>query len=161
VAAAALGDPDGAAVVSRLAGPSSVATGLLAGIDEPAQLAGALRADDAALLPVLGRSTAPWLRPRGGDPGPGALLAAGTAGWTWAVAWDVDPDDGTAPEDGGPIATDIVTRVVSRTRGGSIVRLQLGGARTLEALPGIVEGLEAAGLRVVPLSEALGLGDGG
>jgi peptidoglycan/xylan/chitin deacetylase (PgdA/CDA1 family) len=161
VAAAALDDPDGAAVVGRLAGSGSVATGLLAGADDPARLAETLRADDAALQPALGRSTAPWLRPRGGDPEPGALLAAGAAGWAWAVVWDVDPDDGTAPEAGGPISTDIVTRVVSRARGGSIVRLQLGGARTLGALPGIVEGLAAAGLRVVPLSAVLGLEDGG
>ncbi len=89
------------------------------------------------------------------------LLAAGTAGWTWAVAWDVDPDDGTAPGDGGPIATDIVTRVVARASGGSIVRLQLGGARTLEALPGIIDGLAERGLGVLSLSEVLGLGDGG
>ena len=103
----------------------------------------------------------PWLRPAGGTPGPEALLAAGTAGWTWAVGWDVDPGDGVAPGDGGPIATDIVTRVVARARGGSIVRLQLGGARTLEALPGIVDGLAETGLRIVSLDELLGLGDGG
>jgi hypothetical protein len=52
---------------------------------------------------------------------------------------------------------DIVTRVVARARGGSIVRLQLGGARTLEALPGILDGLAGAGLRVVSLDELLGL----
>jgi hypothetical protein len=73
----------------------------------------------------------------------------------------VDPDDGTAPGDGGPIATDIVARVVSRASGGSIIRLQLGGARTLDALPGLLEGLAAAGLRVVPLGEVLGLGGDG
>ena len=119
------------------------------------------RASDAALRPALGRSTAPWLRPVEGTPGAAALLAAGTAGWTWAIRWDVDPGDGVAPDDGGPIATDIVTRVVARARGGSIVRLQLGGARTLEALPGIVDGLAASGLRIVALDELLGLGDGG
>ncbi len=161
VAAAALEDPDGDAVLRRLAGSSSLVAGLLAPADDAARLAAALRADDAALRPALGRSTAPWLRPAAGDPGADALLAAGTAGWTWAVAWDLDPGDGTAPGDGGPIATDIVARVVSRASGGSIVRLQLGGARTLEALPALLEGLAVAGLRVVPLSEVLGLGDGG
>ena len=161
VAAAAREDPDGDAVLRRLAGSSSPVAGLLAPADDAARLAAALRADDAALRPALGRSTAPWLRPAAGDPGADALLAAGTAGWTWAVAWDLDPGDGTAPGDGGPIATDIVARVVSRASGGSIVRLQLGGARTLEALPALLEGLAAAGLRVVPLSEVLGLGDGG
>ncbi len=161
VAAAAVGDADGAAVVRRLAGSTALAAGLLAGAADATRLAEALRAGDAALLPLLGRSTAPWLRPDPGHSGADALLAAGTAGWTWAVAWDVDPGDGTAPGDGGPIATDIVARVVSRASGGSIVRLQLGGARTLEALPGIVEGLAAAGLRVVPLRDVLGVGEGG
>jgi hypothetical protein len=61
-----------------------------------------------------------------------------------------------APEDGGPIALDIVARVASRAEGGSIVRLHLDGARTLEALPGIVEALAAAGLEVLPLDEVLG-----
>jgi len=68
----------------------------------------------------------------------------------------VDPGDGLAPEAGGPIATDIVARVVSRAGGGSIVRLQLAGPRTLEALPGIVEGLADAGLAILPLDEVLG-----
>jgi peptidoglycan/xylan/chitin deacetylase (PgdA/CDA1 family) len=161
VAAGALDDPDGVAVLRRLAGSGSLVAGLLAPADDAPRLAAALRADDAALLPTLGRSTAPWLRPAGGHPGAQALLAAGTAGWTWAVSWDVDPDDGTAPGDGGPIATDVVARVVSRASGGSIIRLQLGGARTLDALPGILDGLAAAGLRVVPLGEVLGLGSGG
>jgi peptidoglycan/xylan/chitin deacetylase (PgdA/CDA1 family) len=161
VAPAAANDPEGAAVVARLGAAGSLTAGLLARTDEPAGLADALRAGDAALLPPLGRSTAPWLRPAGGTPGPETLLAAGTAGWTWAVGWDVDPGDGVAPGDGGPIATDIVTRVVARARSGSIVRLQLGGARTLEALPGIVDGLAETGLRIVSLDELLGLGDGG
>jgi len=157
VAHTAADDPDGTAVLGRLDAAGSLAAGLLASTDEPARLAEALRADDAALLPALGRSTAPRLRPAGGTPGAAALLAAGTAGWTWAVVWDVDPGDGLAPGDGGPIATDIVTRVVARARGGSIVRLQLGGARTLEALPGILDGLAEAGLRVVSLDAMLGL----
>jgi len=166
VAPAAANDPEGAAVLARLGAAGSppagsLAAGLLARIDDPGKLADALRAGDAALLPALGRSAAPWLRPAGSTPGPEALLAAGTAGWTWAVGWNVDPGDGVAPGDGGPIATDIVTRVVARARGGTIVRLQLGGARTLEALPGIVDGLTAAGLRIVSLDELLGLGDGG
>jgi peptidoglycan/xylan/chitin deacetylase (PgdA/CDA1 family) len=166
VAPAAANDPEGAAVLARLGAAGSppagsLAAGLLARIDDPGKLADDLRAGDAAPLPALGRSTAPWLRPAGSTPGPEALLAAGTTGWTWAIGWNVDPGDGVAPGAGGPIATDIVTRVVARARGGSIVRLQLGGARTLDALPGIVDGLAAAGLRIVSLDELLGLGDGG
>ena len=77
------------------------------------------------------------------------------------MTWDVDPGDGVPTANAGPSATDIVTRVVSRAVGGSIVRLQLGGEQTLDALPGIVEGLKSAGLRVVPLPAILGLPAGG
>lgn len=165
VAPAAASDPDGAAVLARLGAAGLLATGplaagLLADTDEPGGLSDALRAGDAALSPALGGSTSPWLRPAAGTPGASSLLAAGTAGWTWAIAWNVDPGDGVAPGAGGPIATDIVTRVVARAHGGSIVRLQLGGARTLEALPGIVDGLTGAGLRIVSLDELLGVEPG-
>ncbi len=156
-AAAEPDDPAGAAVLARLRAAGTVRNGLLAGVDRPAGLATALRAADATLAAALGATTAPWLRPAEGIASQAALRAAGSAGWTWAIAWDVDPGDGVAPGSGGPIATDIVARVVSRAGGGSIVRLQLGGARTLEALPGILDGLAAAGLRVAPLDELLGL----
>lgn len=149
-------DPAGGAVLDRLGGARSVAAGLLAGPAGAALSTSGLRAADAQVAAVLGASTAPLLRPSSGAATPEQLAAAGAAGWTWAVAWDVDAGDGVAPEDGGPIALDVVARVVSRAEGGSIVRLQLDGTRTLEALPGIVEGLAAAGLEILPLDEVLG-----
>ena len=156
-AAAAPDDAAAAAVLARLRGGTTVRAGLLAGVTKPSGLGATLERADATLTAALGTSTAPWLRPAGGTAAAAALQAAGTAGWTWAIGWDVDPGDGVVPAAGGPIATDIVARVVSRARGGSIVRLQLGGARTLEALPGIMDGLASAGLRVAPLDELLGL----
>lgn len=155
-AAADPGDEAGAAVLDRLGGARSVTTGLLTGPAGAPLSAGGLRAGDAAVAGVLGASTAPLLRPSDGAASPAELAAAGAAGWPWAVAWDVDAGDGVSPEDGGPIALDIVARVVSRAEGGSIVRLRLDGARTLEALPGIIEGLGAAGLEILPLDEVLG-----
>jgi hypothetical protein len=149
-------DAAGGAVLDRLGGARGVAAGLLAGPSGAPLSASGLRAADAQVAAVLGSSTAPLLRPSSGAATPDQLAAAGAAGWRWAVAWDVDAGDGVAPGDGGPIALDIVARVVSRAEGGSIVRLQLDGARTLEALPGIVEGLAAAGLDVLPLDEVLG-----
>jgi peptidoglycan/xylan/chitin deacetylase (PgdA/CDA1 family) len=156
---AATVDPTGVAVLGRLRTARSVRAGLLAGLENAGGLAAALHAADRALS-ALGTTTAPWLRPAGGVASPAALLAAGRAGWPWAVSWDVDPGDGVEPAAGGPIATDIATRVVSRAGGGSIIRLQLGGAHTLEALPGILDGLASAGLRVVSLDELLGLSTG-
>jgi peptidoglycan/xylan/chitin deacetylase (PgdA/CDA1 family) len=46
--------------------------------------------------------------------------------------------------------------VLANAHGGSIVLLHLGGYHTLEALPGILDGLAARGLRAVTLTEMLG-----
>ncbi len=115
-----------------------------------------LKAADAAVAGVLGSTTAPWLR-ASGTLTQVALASAGAAGWRWAIGWDVDPGDSVGPSAGGPIAADIMARVVSDAHGGSIVRLSLNGTYTLEALPGILDGLASAGLRVVSLGELLGV----
>jgi hypothetical protein len=155
-AAADAGDAAGGAVLRRLADAPGLDVGLIGGPGGAAITATGLAAGDRALAAQLGRSTAPFLRPAAGAATARELAAAGPAGWPWAIAWDVDPGDGEEPEAGGPIAIDIVTRVVSRARGGSIVRLQLDGPRILAALPGIIDGLAAAGLDVLPLDEVLG-----
>jgi hypothetical protein len=155
-AAADPADAAGAAVLDRLGGADSTTVGLLAGVAGAPLSASGLRAADGILAAALGESTIPFARPVAGTATREELAAARTAGWPWVVAWDVDGGDGVPPGDGGPIALDIVARVVSRAEGGSIVRLQLDGARTLEALPAIVEALGAAGLQVVPLDEVLG-----
>ncbi len=150
-------DSAGGAVLARLASAfPRVVPGLLPTRPAPGAPWGtALRAGDARLAPPLGRSTAPWLRVSG-SLDTAALGTIGAAGWRWLIGADVDPGDGIAPADGGPIAADIAARVISRAAGGSIVRLTLGGAHTLEALPEILDGLAANGLRAVPLGELLG-----
>ncbi len=70
--------------------------------------------------------------------------------------WDVDTIDWKRVEDGGPTADEIVARVVSRARGGSIVLMHLGGYHTLEALPEVVQGLRDRGLEPVTLETMLG-----
>ena len=157
-AAADPADASGQAVLARLAaaGPGGTA-GLLPSPPGPgATWDAAVRAADARLAPLLGRSTAPWLRVSGALDS-AALAVIGAPGWLWVVGADVDPGDSIAPAAGGPIAADIAARVVSRASGGSIVRLTLGGTHTLEALPAILDGLAASRLRVVPLAELLGV----
>ena len=73
------------------------------------------------------------------------------------VMWDVDTLDAKSPTEGGPTAADIVAKVLSRAQGGSIVQLHVGGYNTLEALPGIVDGLRARGLEPVSLAAMFGL----
>jgi LysM domain len=157
-AAADPADAAGQAVLGRLAAaPAGIMPGLLPSPPGPgASWDAAVRAADARLAPLLGRSTAPWLRVSGALD-PAALGVIGSTGWRWVIGADVDPGDGIAPAAGGPIAADIAARVVSRAAGGSIVHLTLGGTHTLEALPSILDGLAANGLRVVSLSELLGV----
>jgi peptidoglycan-N-acetylglucosamine deacetylase len=69
------------------------------------------------------------------------------------VFWTLDSEDDTHPGV-GPIRA----RVVRRTKPGSIVLLHDGGRhpQTVEALPGIVEGLQRRGFRLVTVTELLG-----
>ncbi len=150
-------DEAGRAVLGRLATARPVVTaGLLLPGPETGTAGAAVPAADARLAPLLGRTTAPWLR-LSVPVGTATLGAIGRAGWTWLIGADVDPGDGILPADGGPIAADIAARVISRATGGSIIRLTLGGTHTREALPAILDGLAAKGLRVVSLAELLGL----
>lgn len=121
-----------------------------------AQIADQLTRAEAALAPLAGRTTKPFFRPPFGSQDQAVLDAVGAAGWAYTVMWDVDTIDWRAPADGGPSADDIVAKVISRARGGSIVLMHLGGWHTLEALPGIVDGLRARGLEPVTLAELLG-----
>ncbi len=73
VDARAAADPTGQAVLARLAGAPAIRTGLLASAAAPAGLAAALVAADAPVAGVLGHTTAPWLRPVGGEASSAAL----------------------------------------------------------------------------------------
>jgi peptidoglycan/xylan/chitin deacetylase (PgdA/CDA1 family) len=69
------------------------------------------------------------------------------------VLWTLDSNDDQHPGVGA-----IRVRVVRHTRAGSIVLLHDGGhhPETVEALPGIIEGLKARGFRLVTVTELLG-----
>ena len=56
----------------------------------------------------------------------------------------------------GPTADGIVASVLGNAAGGSIVLMHLGGYETFEALPRIVDGLEAGGYDLVTLDEMVG-----
>jgi hypothetical protein len=157
-AAADPADAAGRAVLARLAAASpDVTVGLLPSRPAPGTpWDAAVRAADARLASLLGRSTAPWLRVTGSLDA-AALGVIGSTGWRWLIGADVDAGDGIPPAAGGPIAADIAARVISRAAGGSIVRLNLGGTHTLEALPAILDGLAANGLQVVSLPDLLGV----
>ena len=114
-----------------------------------------LNRTEAAISTFAGVTTKPWFRPPDGAWDDDVRKAVGDAGWAYLVMWDVDPDDGLPTADGGPTALDIQATVVARAQGGSIIRLQLGGWNTYEALPRIVQDLERKGFQLVTLSELL------
>jgi peptidoglycan/xylan/chitin deacetylase (PgdA/CDA1 family) len=118
-----------------------------------AQIADQLARTEDAVSGIAGRTTRPWFRPPYGAWDEGVRTAVGAAGWHYLAMWDVDTIDWKPTSDGGPTAADIVAKVVSRSEGGSIVLMHLGGWHTLEALPGILAGLDAKGVRPVTLSE--------
>ncbi len=71
-----------------------------------------------------------------------------------AVQWDVDSLDWK-----GLSAEEIRRRVLDRVQPGSIVLFHNAAEHTPEALPGILESLQADGYQIVPISELLLRGD--
>jgi peptidoglycan/xylan/chitin deacetylase (PgdA/CDA1 family) len=122
-----------------------------------AQIRDQLRRTEDVVADATGRSTAPFFRPPYGAHDRSARDAVGAAGWSYTVMWDVDTIDWREVKDGGPTAEDIRSKVISRSEGGSIVLMHLGGWHTLEALPGLVDGLRAKGLEPVTLHRLLGV----
>lgn len=116
-----------------------------------------LNSSEVALVDLVGWTTKPWFRPPYGAWDSDVRAWVGAAGWSRMVMWDIDTIDWKATADGGPTAEDIVTKVVSRAEGGSIVLMHLGGWNTLAALPGIIDGLTDRGLVPVTLGEMSGL----
>jgi peptidoglycan/xylan/chitin deacetylase (PgdA/CDA1 family) len=111
---------------------------------------------DQAVFQVIGKSTKPFFRPPLGAQDGHVRAAGGAAGYSYMVMWDVDTLDAKPESEGGPTAGDIVAKVLSRAQGGSIILLHIGGYNTVEALPGIVDGLRQRGLEPVSLSQMFG-----
>lgn len=120
-----------------------------------AAIADQLRRTETAIAERGGTTTKPWFRPPFGTWDEDVRKAVGEAGWAYLVMWDIDTMDWQPTADGGPTALDIETRVLSQVQGGSIVLMHLGGYNTLEAMPAVVEGLRAKGLKPVTLTELL------
>jgi peptidoglycan/xylan/chitin deacetylase (PgdA/CDA1 family) len=91
-------------------------------------------------------------RPPGGSYSPAVVDAAAALGEGVAL-WSVDPTDWTP----GISASQVIRNVLSAVRPGSIIDLHDGGgdrSATLAALPAIIRGIRARGLRLVALLPA-------
>ncbi|MBA3347900.1 MAG: polysaccharide deacetylase family protein [Actinobacteria bacterium] len=91
----------------------------------------------------------PYFRPPYGAYSPATLAAAGAAGYTETVLWDVDPRDWTRP------GTAVLTqRVLADARPGSIILLHTL-TETAAALPTLLEALRRRGLLPVGIDELI------
>jgi peptidoglycan/xylan/chitin deacetylase (PgdA/CDA1 family) len=99
-----------------------------------------------------GVPTAPFYRPPYGAYGSGLLAAAASTGYRYTVLWDVDTNDWR-----GPSASVITQRAVGGARRGSIILMHTK-PNSAAAMPGILSGLKAKGLRPVGLGELFSAG---
>jgi peptidoglycan-N-acetylglucosamine deacetylase len=113
-----------------------------------------LRRTEAAMAPYCTQDPRPFFRPPNGGYDADVLAAVG---YRYTVAWDIDTIDWrpVANDPPGPTADEIVTKILGRAQGGSIVLMHLGGYETFKALPRIVSGLRDAGYQLVDLDQLM------
>jgi peptidoglycan-N-acetylglucosamine deacetylase len=112
--------------------------------------------DAASILKSgTGQNPAPYWRPPYGSYDQAVLNAAAAAGYTKTFLWDIDTIDWKHPNDGGPTAQQIASKVVNNATAGSDVLMHLGGWNTLEALKIMVPALRERGLNPTSLSDLL------
>jgi peptidoglycan-N-acetylglucosamine deacetylase len=103
---------------------------------------------------ATGTTPRPYLRPPYGMYDRETRRVAAAVGFTRFILWDVDPEDWRDPG-----ARVIARRVLRDVRPGSIVLMHLK-AQTAWALPSILRGLRARGLRPVTVPQLLRAGAG-
>ncbi|MDA3005906.1 MAG: polysaccharide deacetylase family protein, partial [Actinomycetota bacterium] len=101
---------------------------------------------------VAGVASGPFYRPPYGAYGSGLLQAAAATGYRYVLLWDVDTNDWR-----GPSASVITQRAVGGARKGSIILMHTK-PNSAAAMPGILRGLKAKGLRPVGLGELFSAG---
>ena len=72
----------------------------------------------------------------------------------YCVQWNIDSLDWQDPS-----ADEIVNRVTERLKPGSIILMHNGATNTPEALPRLIEAIQAQGYRIVPISEIIPPGE--
>lgn len=100
---------------------------------------------------LTGKSTKPWMRMPFGARNERVWNVVSGEGYT-SVFWSLDSGDWL------PDATtaSVRSRVLERTTNGGIVVHHCAANQTAEALPAIIEGLQAKGHRIVTVTELLG-----
>lgn len=92
-----------------------------------------------------------FFRPSGTQYSTSIIRAAAVKyGYGQCISYEVDSHDFEDPS-----KTKVISNVLNNIQNGSIVSLHLGHKVTLEAMPGIIEGLHAKGLKPVTVSQLL------
>ncbi|HEX8732849.1 MAG TPA: polysaccharide deacetylase family protein [Ktedonobacterales bacterium] len=101
---------------------------------------------------ITGRTTRPYFRPPYGSYNTQVRTLAAKLGYR-TILWSIDPRDW----DSANTAADIERSVLdsSNLRPGAIILMHVNSAHEAEALPVIIEGLEARGYAIVPLSQLM------
>jgi peptidoglycan/xylan/chitin deacetylase (PgdA/CDA1 family) len=93
--------------------------------------------------------TPAYFRPPGGNTSPAMFPVLAKLGMSW-IQWDIDTDDWKRPP-----AAQIRDKVLANVRPGAVVLMHDGGgdrSHTVQALPGIIQGLKAMGYSFVKVS---------
>ncbi|MFD0278299.1 polysaccharide deacetylase family protein [Kitasatospora sp. NPDC127111] len=102
----------------------------------------------AERLQRLTGSIGRWFRPSAAQYAtPMVREQARAVGYEHVLAFDVDPRDYSDPS-----AAELQRRVLGSVKGGSVVALHMGHQCTVDALPGILDGLAKSGLKPVTAS---------
>ncbi len=107
-----------------------------------------LETSSAAIENLTGKDVE-LFRPPYGDYDDLVIDTAGAMG-LYPIQWDVDSLDWKNLS-----ASDIVERIASRTKSGSIILMHNNGLHTAEALPVIIDTLRANGFEFVPIGELI------
>lgn len=100
----------------------------------------------------LGRTSKPWFRPPFGSRNQRVLDLARALGYR-SIYWTLDSGDWRT----NASAAGVQYKVLSTAGAGDIVVHHVAAYSTAEALPGIIQGLQSQGLRIVTVSELLGV----
>ncbi len=99
----------------------------------------------------------PYLfRPPYGEYNQTLLQVLGEEGYPYTVMWTIDTHDWATEMNGQTVTADyIVNRVLNNADQNGIVLMHIGGPKTVEALPRIIEGLRAKGFTFNTLDKML------
>lgn len=107
---------------------------------------------DGIITSQLGRSSRPWFRPPFGARNQRVLDIARDLGFR-SIYWTLDSGDWRS----NATAAVVLNRVLRNVGAGDIVVHHVAADATAEALPDIVDTLQGRGLRIVTVTELLGL----